>query len=54
MFASSILFVLLAPYLAVAQVKGSAYGFAKGVSGAGSATAAAPKDIAEQVHSHPA
>ncbi|KAH6714352.1 pectin lyase B [Leptodontidium sp. MPI-SDFR-AT-0119] len=47
MLASSIFLVLLAPGLAVAQVKGSAYGFAKGVSGGGSATAAAPKDIAE-------
>ena len=53
MHASSILFLLLSPYLAVAQVVGSAYGFAKGVSGGGSAAAAAPADIAQQVPNHP-
>ncbi|KAI8242671.1 putative pectin lyase F [Colletotrichum sp. SAR 10_96] len=36
-----------APVLVAAQVKGTAYGFAKGVTGGGSATAAAPKDITE-------
>ncbi|KAF6822533.1 pectin lyase [Colletotrichum plurivorum] len=39
--------VALAPALVAAQVKGSAYGFAKGVTGGGSAKAAAPKDIKE-------
>ncbi|KAH9204342.1 hypothetical protein DL95DRAFT_119107 [Leptodontidium sp. 2 PMI_412] len=54
MLTSSILFVLLAPCLAVTQVKESADGFARGVSGGGSATTAAPEHIAAQICNHPA
>ncbi|KAF9872355.1 pectin lyase [Colletotrichum karsti] len=43
----SVLSVALAPALVAAQVKGTAYGFAKGVTGGGTATPAAPKDIKE-------
>lgn len=43
----SLILSLMAPSLVVAQVKGFAYGFAKGVSGGGSAVAAAPSDIAQ-------
>jgi hypothetical protein len=45
--AASLVLLLLAPYLALAQVKGTAYGFAKGVTGGGSAKPAAPADIAQ-------
>lgn len=51
MFTPLILLLLLTPHLAVAQVKGSAFCFAKGVSGGGSAVAVAPSNIAQQVHS---
>ncbi|KAG4433599.1 hypothetical protein IFR05_010926 [Cadophora sp. M221] len=44
-YASLVLF--LSPYLAVAQVNGTAYGFATGITGGGDAVAAAPKDIAQ-------
>ncbi|KAF4832643.1 putative pectin lyase F-1 [Colletotrichum siamense] len=39
--------VALSPSLAAAQVVGTAYGFATGVTGGGSAKAAAPSDIAQ-------
>ncbi|TEA16853.1 putative pectin lyase F [Colletotrichum sidae] len=44
---STILSAALVPALVAAQVKGTAYGFAKGVTGGGNITAAAPKDIKE-------
>ncbi|KAH7370836.1 pectin lyase [Rhexocercosporidium sp. MPI-PUGE-AT-0058] len=40
------LVLLLSPSLAVAQVNGTAYGFATGTTGGGNAAAAAPKNIA--------
>lgn len=43
----SSLVLFLAPYLATAQVNGTAYGFATGTTGGGDAMAAAPKDIAQ-------
>ncbi|KAF6841841.1 pectin lyase [Colletotrichum musicola] len=49
MYPSTVLAALLAlsPSLAAAQVVGKAYGFATGVTGGGSAKAAAPSDIAQ-------
>lgn len=41
------LVLLLSPSLAVAQVNGTAYGFATGTTGGGNAVAAASKDIAQ-------
>lgn len=41
--------VALSPSLAAAQVVGTAHGFATGVTGGGSAKAAAPSDIAQLV-----
>ena len=49
MYPSTFLAAILAlsPSLAAAQVVGKAYGFATGVTGGGSAKAAAPSDIAQ-------
>lgn len=48
---SSVLALLSCASLAVGQHKGTPYGFARGVTGGGSATPSYPKDVAQYVAS---